>query len=199
MKNETWYEDTRRERLAFRPIAGEFINDWLMVRRRAIPNPQEVIDFCETLEWGIPVGDDARSCEAVDLRLLKGKPGMQELDAKIFRAFSDALQDYSAENPFLKVSSDEGYIVLRYSEGQKCLIHSDTWHEFDVTKRIISGLIMLNDNFEGGELRFPRQNITVKSEPGMAILFPSTFAMPHEVTPVTKGKRYAILTWMGVL
>ncbi len=199
MKKETWYEDTRKERLAFRPIMGEFINDWLMVRRKAIVNPKELIDLFEEYPWGTPVGDDARSCDALDLRLLKADPKIRAVDQKIFRAFSDALQDYSADNPFLEVSSDEGYIALRYSEGQKCLVHSDTWHKFDVTKRIISGLIMLNDDFEGGELRFPRQGITVKSEPGMAILFPSTFAMPHEVSPVTKGKRYAILTWMGVL
>jgi predicted 2-oxoglutarate/Fe(II)-dependent dioxygenase YbiX len=50
------------------------------------------------------------------------------------------------------------------------------------------------DNYEGGEIHFPRQNITLKPKPGEIIYFPSCYTHVHEVKPVTKGERYVILT-----
>lgn len=194
-----WYEDTRKERLGVRPLRSEFVNDWLMIRRKGIYDPAGIIELARTLPMARAQDDDARNCDVIDLKNHREMESVRALDGKIFSSFSDAMMDYAAENPFMQISSDEGYNILRYKPGEGCLIHSDTWHRQDVSKRVLSGLIYLNSDFEGGELVFRRQGITVKPEAGMIVLFPSTFAFPHEVNPVRSGERWTILTWMGVL
>jgi predicted 2-oxoglutarate/Fe(II)-dependent dioxygenase YbiX len=52
--------------------------------------------------------------------------------------------------------------------------------------------INLNDGFAGGDLRFPEFGKTLhRPPPGGAVVF--SCALLHEVTPVTRGRRYAFL------
>ena len=64
------------------------------------------------------------------------------------------------------------------------------------TERKISTSLLLNDDYEGGEieLMFGKFNQVLKPEAGTAIMFPSW--MPHRVLPVTKGKRISLVAWM---
>ena len=59
--------------------------------------------------------------------------------------------------------------------------------------RKFSSLLYLNDEFEGGNLWFPNQNIEVIPKPNTLILFPATFEYMHGVKAVTNGIRYSIL------
>lgn len=69
----------------------------------------------------------------------------------------------------------------------------------DCDKRVhfdFSGLSVvgaLNDDFEGGELCFPRHNIKHKLSKGDLIIFPGGLTHPHFVTPTTKGIRDVIV------
>ncbi len=55
--------------------------------------------------------------------------------------------------------------------------------------------IILNDNFEGGRLRFPEfGDQTYRTDPGDAIVF--SCSLLHEVMPVTVGRRYAFITFL---
>jgi len=59
-----------------------------------------------------------------------------------------------------------------------------------------SGLSMvgcLTDDYEGGKLIFPRQNVTYRLEKGDVIVFPGGLTHPHYVEPVTKGFRDVIV------
>jgi predicted 2-oxoglutarate/Fe(II)-dependent dioxygenase YbiX len=59
-----------------------------------------------------------------------------------------------------------------------------------------SGLSMvgcLTDDYEGGKLIFPRQNVTYRLEKGDIIVFPGGLTHPHYVEPVTKGLRDVIV------
>lgn len=47
-----------------------------------------------------------------------------------------------------------------------------------------------NDNYEGGEINFPNQNITIKPKAGSMIMFPSQLPYLHEVKPIISGTRY---------
>jgi len=51
----------------------------------------------------------------------------------------------------------------------------------------------LNDDYEGGEIVFPRQNITYRINRGDVIVFPGGLTHPHYVEPVTKGLRDVIV------
>ena len=71
------------------------------------------------------------------------------------------------------------------------------------TVRKLSVTVILNDNYEGGELQFVKQapeeakliTTEIKPEVGSAIVFPSY--VHHRVKPVTKGTRYSIVAWYG--
>ena len=60
----------------------------------------------------------------------------------------------------------------------------------------ISSLIKLNNNFEGGETVFPRQNIDTKDMPvGHILIWPGQVTHPHKVNPVTNGIKYSLTIW----
>ena len=58
-----------------------------------------------------------------------------------------------------------------------------------------SGLLYLNDDYEGGLLKFPKQNLTLKPNPGTFIFFMGDDSVPHEVTEVTSGERHNIVSF----
>jgi hypothetical protein len=52
----------------------------------------------------------------------------------------------------------------------------------------------LNDDYEGGEIVFPNQNVTIKPKAGSMVMFPSGDPYTHEAKPVTSGKKYLYTT-----
>ena len=61
-----------------------------------------------------------------------------------------------------------------------------------------SCLIYLNDNFTGGEIYFPKQNVTVKPEAGMLIAFPGNKNYEHSVNEFHGSERFALSLWARV-
>lgn len=64
--------------------------------------------------------------------------------------------------------------------------------------RGITAVVYLNDDFEGGELWFPDQNILIKPKPGLMVVFPSNKKFPHQVNPITSGRRFAYQRVYGI-
>lgn len=62
-------------------------------------------------------------------------------------------------------------------------------HEF--AYRAYSGVLYLNDGFEGGGLYLPRQDILIQPRPGMFVSLPAWMSHQHGVIPVTSGLRIA--------
>jgi len=58
--------------------------------------------------------------------------------------------------------------------------------------RVFAILLYLNNNFEGGELIFPVQNEIIKPEPGLMVVFPTSFMYPHVTTPSIGNDRYVL-------
>lgn len=89
-----------------------------------------------------------------------------------------------------------------YEKGDHYDWHSDVAEPKDhfkgiyQTERKLSTSLLINDDYEGGEieLKFGQFNEVLKPEAGSAIIFPSW--MPHRVLPVTKGKRISLVAWM---
>jgi predicted 2-oxoglutarate/Fe(II)-dependent dioxygenase YbiX/peroxiredoxin len=63
-----------------------------------------------------------------------------------------------------------------------------------VAHRRFALTIVLNDDYDGGDLTFPEfGNRTYRASPGDGIVF--SCALLHEVTPVTQGRRYSFITF----
>jgi hypothetical protein len=88
---------------------------------------------------------------------------------------------------------DESFSVLKYQTGQEYKGHYDGG---TATKRAVSLILYLNDDYEGGHLEFVHHNLTIKPKPGMLILFPSNYPYAHIAHPVTDGTKYSVVTWL---
>lgn len=88
----------------------------------------------------------------------------------------------------------ESYSILKYGEGQKFTNHIDDYKE---NPRRVSLIYYLNDDYEGGEIKFPRFGITYKPKANDLIIFPSTYVYNHSVNPVISGTRYAVVSWIN--
>jgi hypothetical protein len=56
--------------------------------------------------------------------------------------------------------------------------------------RDLSSVLYYNNNYEGGEIYFPKQDLLVKPEPGMFICFPAKDEFPHQVKEIKRGYRW---------
>jgi predicted 2-oxoglutarate/Fe(II)-dependent dioxygenase YbiX len=54
----------------------------------------------------------------------------------------------------------------------------------------IASIFYFNDDYEGGELYFPKQNIKIKPNAGSAYFFPGDMNYLHGVTEITSGLRF---------
>jgi len=80
--------------------------------------------------------------------------------------------------------------VMRYAvDTQKDLpLHTDA--------SLVTGSVKLNDDYEGADLFYPRQNFSNKDIPvGKMILFPGAVTHGHECLPLTKGTKYSFTIW----
>lgn len=85
------------------------------------------------------------------------------------------------------------YGILKYGKGQKFTNHIDDHPDYH---RRVSTVYYLNDNYIGGEINFPRFDITFKPLANQMIIFPSTYVYNHSVSEVTEGTRYAVVSWL---
>lgn len=121
---------------------------------------------------------------------------LRPYEAAMFNAVSTAINAYVAYNEYMVLGTDEGYSLLRYNVGDYYGEHADCSTVDGGRLRVVSAILYLNDDYEGGGLVFPRQDVEVKPDAGSMILFPSFGTHPHEALPVTKGTKYAVVTWL---
>jgi prolyl 4-hydroxylase len=108
-----------------------------------------------------------------------------------------------------EISKTENFQFVRYEENQKYEPHYDA---FDISElknsatkyqRIMTNIIYLNDNFDGGETFFPMLNINVKPEIGKMLTFEnciptSQYLNPfslHQSRPIKRGKKNILTLW----
>jgi hypothetical protein len=82
--------------------------------------------------------------------------------------------------------------LTRYEKHGGLPLHND---QENVGSRTLGSILYLNDDYDGGELRFPEFGISLKPEAGSVVMFPSNFLYMHEVLPMTNGSRYAMPHW----
>jgi hypothetical protein len=95
-----------------------------------------------------------------------------------------------------KIICKIGYHTQKWEPGAYARMHSDNTDEHGnsgaFTRSRYAGFLYLNDDFEGGLLRFPNQNLEIEPKAGMLAVFDGGFNNMHEVSLITKGVRYTI-------
>lgn len=121
------------------------------------------------------------------------------LAGKIVTVQQLLLQEYEVLFPHL-----EAFTILRYQPGQYYKRHVDNllltsrFAEIaqGVPTRDVSVIGYLNEDCEGGETYFDRQDLKVKPQKGSVLLFPAYYTYPHQSLPVRSGKKYSFTTWL---
>jgi PKHD-type hydroxylase len=123
--------------------------------------------------------------------------GMDDNNEDIYRIIADRVARYNQFGFQFDVSGlSHSLQLLEYNEGD----HYD-WHidigPGEAAHRKLSVIVQLSspDDYEGGEVIFKASEVEreLPKDQGQLAVFPSYIL--HKVNPVTKGKRYALVTW----
>jgi hypothetical protein len=123
-----------------------------------------------------------------------------KIDLKVFNVMSDIIQRIRALNSYINITGDSGYQFRKIHGPTRQHIDNifsgnDNIHARQI--RSMSVIIALNDDYEGGEICFPKQNFSVKLKKGQAIAFPPYWTHPHYTNELINGTfRYTINTWL---
>ena len=109
-----------------------------------------------------------------------------KLMPQIYHHYGDTLPTDPIYNKY------SGYWLCKYPEGGYLSPHADV----DADAGSVTTSYTINDDYEGGWITlWGRYNIL--SGGNSAHVYPSNHLFKHEVTPVTKGERYSVITWFS--
>jgi GR25 family glycosyltransferase involved in LPS biosynthesis len=120
---------------------------------------------------------------------------LSELEGDIFKELEEFWKEQVDSiceahwKPMQMYGIRDAFIMKYNPETQKELnLHTDA--------SLVTGSIKLNDDYEGGELVFPRQGVSNNRVPvGNCILFPGMVTHGHECKEITKGTKYSLTIW----
>lgn len=109
------------------------------------------------------------------------------LEKALLSAIDIASYNWMAQGEEISIAN---LFAVRYSMSSKRdlkLHHDDSY---------ITGSIKLNNEYEGGELFFPKQNFSNKNiEVGDLLLWPGQLTHPHGSSNLLTGEKYSITIW----
>lgn len=142
------------------------------------------------------VMSDARDC--VDFKVSSTSYGLRDeqnsklydMHKEIFDAIHPNVQDYG-QYWGVGISYYEAFNFVKYEgAGKHFNIHADHGPAYVTTVSVVA---YLNDDYEGGELYFPRFNLTIKPKQGDVLVFPSTYIYEHASLPMKSGTKYSVV------
>lgn len=121
------------------------------------------------------------------------------LTVELTKCANDLLAHLQDEYGFLGIRGCTQFRLNQYQDGRGYRTHVDrSNNSAEKTQRAVSIVVGVgsSEDYEGGLLSFKRQGIDVKLGRGDVVVFPSGYTHPHSVTPVTRGLRKTIVSWM---
>ncbi|HET9638329.1 MAG TPA: 2OG-Fe(II) oxygenase, partial [Allosphingosinicella sp.] len=128
-------------------------------------------------------------------------------DAAMFGVYAEdpainALNRRIAALSGTRLDQGEPLQLLRYRPGGEYKPHMDALPA-EPNQRILTVLVYLTDDYEGGETRFPNTGLTFRGKTGDALLFRNAGAdgradplALHAGLPVTSGTKYLASRWI---
>lgn len=166
-----------------------------------IANPDEAINYFENVDENI--WDDWLSSDNANIRhgfskrvhyseLDHGNKKLLSISNSIKNAIALATEHYRSQIETEDVDMPSFFDIKKYTDGADMGAHTDSEDDLDKKHPVLSAVLYLNNNYDGGEIQFIKQGITIKSYPGSLIIFPSVPPYYHRPVPVRKGTKYMI-------
>ena len=146
------------------------------------------------------------SCSAMDAKDIKDHCLNKKINSYIYDGINHIVQNLSKDHSII-CRSHTGFILRIINNGTK--YHPDSVvddfgyyikNNIPIPNnkiRIVTLIIALNDDYEGGEFCFPNQNVKIKLKKGQAIAFPPYWSHPHYTNDLENGTlRYTVSTWL---
>jgi hypothetical protein len=146
-------------------------------------------EYVLTLSGQTLMDNESRSTSSVDIP----HSDLSNNFTKVFRETFDPVEKNYFSKYSISPKSHNPYKILKYNTGDKFDDHMD---DGGGNFRRVSTVYYLNDNYEGGQVVFPRFNLEVQPEAGDMLIFPSSYAYNHSVKEVKSGIRYSIASWI---
>lgn len=114
-----------------------------------------------------------------------------DLHEEIYQKLKLCIDDY-ARYWGINVTYYEAFNFVKYEgEGKHFRIHADHGPAYNCT---VSAVIYINDDYEGGDLFFPRlDNLVYKPKIGDIAVFPSNYIYEHASLEMKKGIKYCVV------
>jgi hypothetical protein len=114
-----------------------------------------------------------------------------DLHEEIYQKLKYCIDDY-ARYWGINVIYYEAFNFVKYEgEGTHFNIHADHGPAYNCT---VSAVIYINDDYEGGEIKFPRlDNYVHKPRVGDIAIFPSNYIYEHASLPMKSGTKYCVV------
>jgi hypothetical protein len=98
------------------------------------------------------------------------------------------LENFNTPKKAADFSKREFIFFLKYLDGASSPSHFDDLADYTIR---VTLLYYPNDNYDGGEIVFPKFNVKFKPKSDQIILFPSSYVYEHYVCETSNGTRYA--------
>jgi hypothetical protein len=144
----------------------------------------------------------ARDC--VDFRYKQENLGLRDKDnaelidlhQEIYEKLKYCIDDYAAYWG-INVIYYEAFNFVKYEgEGSHFNIHADHGPAYNCT---VSAVVYINDDYEGGELKFPRlDNLVYKPKIGDIVICPSNYIYEHASLPIKSGTKYCVVVMTDI-
>jgi hypothetical protein len=143
------------------------------------------ISFYESYSSVLPLDNDQ---EVISIGL------SPTIFSDIEKAISGAVATVHDIDP--SIVSKIGYHTQKWEPGAYARMHSDNTDEHGnsgpFARSRYAAFLYLNEDFEGGVLKFTDQDISIVPKTGLLAVFDGGFNNMHEVSLITKGVRYTI-------
>jgi hypothetical protein len=115
---------------------------------------------------------------------------LYDMHDAVFRAVKTCVDDYGRYWG-VGIMSYEAFNFVKYEgAGTHFKIHADHGPTYVTTVSIV---VYLNDDYEGGEIWFPRFDLSHKPRAGDILVFPSTYVYEHASQDMISGTKYSVV------
>ena len=115
---------------------------------------------------------------------------LYKMHTELFQSIRNCVDDYGRYWG-VGISSYEAFNFVKYEgAGTHFKIHADHGPTYVSTTSIVA---YLNEDYQGGELWFPRFDLTIKPKVGDIVVFPSTYIYEHASQEMISGTKYSVV------
>jgi hypothetical protein len=195
------------------------INDFVFIKDNALSEElcdSLVKDFtiCEqnklTTEGLSRHGIDYNIKRSTDLNLFQHSDIHKKYTSKIAEIFNKILsEEYLVNLPYNdKFTANTElfygrtyYELINLQKYSKLSGHYNAWHvetgDFDMSKKLFTFLVYLNDIEKGGQTEFLYSNFKIQPKKGKLIIFPSSFPYVYRENIPLSNDKYILNAWLS--